>query len=262
MQRVRVIHNQGGGLDPVVPFQIRGRSITAMVMRISGPADDAFFRALEEKLGQAPNFFRDAPVVLDLEEVAAGNVRLDIAEFVERLHARRMTTIGVQNGNDDLNEAARAVGLVPFAVGRDAALETQQSRPAPVKLVRRESLLVTEPVRSGQQVFADEGDLIVVAAVSPGAELIADGNIHVYGTLRGRALAGVNGNAAARIFCHCLDAELIAIAGLYKVSDDFDPKVWRQPIQAFLRDEALHVEPLRPSAPTSNRGDSQWQKSS
>ena len=106
-------------------------------------------------------------------------------------------------------------------------------------------LLVTEPVRSGQRVFADRGDLVVVAAVSSGAELIAHGNIHVYGTLRGRALAGVNGDRTARIFCSSLEAELIAIAGLYRTSDDLGPSVRKQRVQAFLRDETLCVEPLK-----------------
>ena len=97
----------------------------------------------------------------------------------------------------------------------------------------------------GPAIFADRGDLVVVAAVSSGAELIAHGNIHVYGPLRGRALAGVNGDRAARIFCQCLEAELIAIAGLYRTSDDLGPAVRSQRVQAFLQDDALRVEPLK-----------------
>jgi septum site-determining protein MinC len=100
-------------------------------------------------------------------------------------------------------------------------------------------------VRSGQQIFAERGDLVVVASVSPGAELIARGNIHVYGTLRGRALAGVHGDSAARIFCEALDAELLAIAGLYKLSDAIDPSLRRQRVQAFLDDGTLCVESLK-----------------
>jgi septum site-determining protein MinC len=107
------------------------------------------------------------------------------------------------------------------------------------------SLLITEPVRSGQQIFAERGDLVVLASVSPGAELIARGNIHVYGALRGRALAGVHGDDAARIFCETLDAELIAIAGLYKLSDAIDPSLRRRRVQAFLESGTLHVEPLK-----------------
>jgi septum site-determining protein MinC len=121
-----------------------------------------------------------------------------------------------------------------------------QIRQAPVAAYSSAtSLLVTEPVRSGQQVFAERGDLVVVASVSPGAELIARGNIHVYGALRGRALAGVHGDNAARIFCEALDAELLAIAGLYKLSDAIDPALRRGRVQAFLDGGTLCVEPLK-----------------
>ena len=107
------------------------------------------------------------------------------------------------------------------------------------------ALLVTEPVRSGQMIFAERGDLVVVASVSPGAELIARGNIHVYGALRGRALAGVHGDSAARIFCQGMEAELIAIAGLYKISDAIDPALRQRRVQAFLEGGAMRVEPLK-----------------
>ncbi|HLI20435.1 MAG TPA: septum site-determining protein MinC [Stellaceae bacterium] len=107
------------------------------------------------------------------------------------------------------------------------------------------TMIVADPVRSGQRIFADRGDLVVVASVSPGAELIARGNIHVYGPLRGRALTGVNGDAAARIFCHSLEAELIAIAGLYRISDGIEPALRHRRVQAFLEDGRLRVEPLK-----------------
>jgi septum site-determining protein MinC len=100
-------------------------------------------------------------------------------------------------------------------------------------------------VRSGQRIFADRGDLVVVASVSSGAELISHGSIHVYGPLRGRALAGVNGDRAARIFCQSLEAELVAIAGLYLTSDDLGPTVRQQRVQAFLQDDTLRIEPLK-----------------
>jgi septum site-determining protein MinC len=128
---------------------------------------------------------------------------------------------------------------------KESAAKESRIRPAPVAYANGTALLVTEPVRSGQQIFAERGDLVVVASVSPGAELIARGNIHVYGTLRGRALAGVHGDSAARIFCEALDAELLAIAGLYKLSDAFDPSLRRQRVQAFLDDGTLRVESLK-----------------
>jgi septum site-determining protein MinC len=100
-------------------------------------------------------------------------------------------------------------------------------------------------VRSGQKIVAERGDLVVCASVGSGAELVAVGNIHVYGALRGRALAGVNGDETARIFCQHLDAELLAIAGLYRTSEDLGPDIRKQRIQAFLQEEKLVVEALQ-----------------
>ena len=101
--------------------------------------------------------------------------------------------------------------------------------------------IVTEPVRSGQQIYAPDGDLIVINQVSPGSELLADGSIHIYGPLRGRALAGVNGNTEARIFCHSLEAELVSVAGSFKVSEDIEQEAWKVATQVFIKDERLQI---------------------
>lgn len=106
--------------------------------------------------------------------------------------------------------------------------------------------IIYQPVRSGQQVYAKGGDLIVLAAVSPGAEILADGNIHVYGPLRGRALAGVQGDTKARIFCHSLEAELVSIAGQYKISEDLQKSGWKSSSQVYLVDDKLTITPLQP----------------
>jgi septum site-determining protein MinC len=108
----------------------------------------------------------------------------------------------------------------------------------------RASMLVTEPIRSGRQIYAAGCDLIVVGPVSPGAELLADGSIHVYGTLRGRALAGVSGDQNARIFCQSLEAELVSIAGLYRVSEDMDKEIRRRHVQIYLNNGFLHIDPV------------------
>jgi septum site-determining protein MinC len=203
-----------------------------------------FFQALEEKLCQAPNFFRDAPVVLDLEEVAACGESMDFPKIVTTLRDWSMTVIGVQNGDAYLNKDAMRAGLAVLRGGRDVINNRLVSKTS-VEPINRPSILVTKPVRSGQRVFAEQGDLIVAASVSSGAELIAEGNVHVYGTLRGRALAGVNGNKQARVFCGKLEAELIAIAGFYKVSDDIDSSFMGRSVQAFLDAETLFIEVLR-----------------
>jgi septum site-determining protein MinC len=225
---------------------MRGRSFTALVLRLSGSADQGFYKELESLMRQAPHFFVNAPLALDLEQASGLETKADFVKLAREMRARRLTLIGIQNGSAEQGVAAFGAGLISLQGGRDAAPE-RGDRPVPAPTKPAEpgpaSLLITEPVRSGQRIFADRGDLVVVASVSSGAELIAHGSIHVYGPLRGRALAGVNGDRTARIFCQSLEAELIAIAGLYLTSDDLSVRSRR--VQAFLRDDALCVEPLK-----------------
>lgn len=245
------------------PLQVRGRSFTAVVVRLEGGADKGFFEALEVLMRQAPHFFVNAPLVLDLEKAVGLDAKADFVKLARQLRARRLTPVGIQGATPEQGAAAFGAGLVMLPSGRDAPLEragkvpaadpaaaASEPQPAPAAEAAPEpqpaaSLLVTEPVRSGQRIFADRGDLVVLASVSPGAELIALGNIHVYGPLRGRALAGVNGDRAARIFCQSLEAELVAIAGLYRTSEDLPAAVRGQRVQAFLEDDALQIEPLK-----------------
>ena len=111
------------------------------------------------------------------------------------------------------------------------------------KLVSHPAKVIMRPIRSGQQVYA-EGDLIVIASVGAGAEVLADGNIHVYGALRGRALAGVKGDVSARIFCKSMEAELVSIAGNFMLSDALQTFVWKEAAQVLLNDDNLLIEPL------------------
>jgi septum site-determining protein MinC len=231
-----------------MPYQIRGRSFTAVVLQLVGVADKAFYAALDALLRQAPHFFTNAPFVIDLDKATNLQLNGDFTRLVRELRGRKLSVIGVQNGSIDQNAAALTAGLITLQGGRDVPTE-RDGRPAVATTAAAEpgpaTMLVTEPVRSGQRIFADRGDLVVVAAVSSGAELIAHGSIHVYGRLRGRALAGVNGDKTARIFCQSLEAELVAIAGLYRTSDDLGPAVRQQRVQAFLRDETMCIEPLK-----------------
>jgi septum site-determining protein MinC len=217
--------------------------VTAVVLQIAGAADKEFYAALDSKLEQAPRFFTHAPFVIDLER--AGLARSgDFTGLLRELRTRKLAVIGVQNGTIEQNAAAAAAGLMTLQGARETpAPEPKGAEPAAASPPA--SVLIAEPVRSGQRILADRGDLIVAAPVSAGAELIAHGNIHIYGPLRGRALAGVNGDLSARIFCQSLEAELIAIAGLYKTSEDLGPTVWKNRIQAFLEQDTLCVEPLK-----------------
>ncbi|MBB5221568.1 septum site-determining protein MinC [Amaricoccus macauensis] len=218
---------------------------------MAGPPDAGFFEALDTLMRQAPHFFVNAPLVLDVEHAADLGEKAEFVKLVHQLRARKLFAVGIQGATPEQGNAAFGAGLITLQGGREASLERGAARAAPAELKAVTSvepaatLLITEPVRSGQRIFADRGDLIVMAPVSSGAELIAHGNIHIYGPLRGRALAGVNGDRTARIFCQNLEAELIAIAGLYRTSDDLGPALRQTRIQAFLKDDTLCVEPLK-----------------
>jgi len=222
-------------------FQIRSRGVTAMVLEPSGRLDAEFFAALDETLERAPRFFSNAPAIVDLNAVAGLDKSGDFTGLLRELRARRLAVVGVQNGTLEQNAAAAAAGLATLHPGRPAQAD---EAPRPAAPERGATRIVDEPVRSGQRISV-HGDLVVAAAVGAGAELAATGSIHVYGALRGRALAGVEGDAGARIFCQSLEAELIAIAGLYRTSDDLDPALRRGRAQAFLRGESLVVESLK-----------------
>ncbi|UFM67258.1 septum site-determining protein MinC (plasmid) [Paracoccus sp. MA] len=238
----------------VKPLQIRGRTFTAIALHLSGRPDRAFFEALEARLNQTPLFFDNAPLVVDLEQAQGLDSAAELIQLTAELRRRKLSVFGVQSGTAAQARAAAEAGLISLPGGRDIALERvsrQGSRPEPVRepapapaAKEPANRMVTQPVRSGQTVFADRGDLIVVGSVGSGAEVIAAGNIHIYGRLRGRALAGVHGDASARIFCHALDAELLAIAGLYRTSENLGPDTPRQHVQVYLQGEVLRIESL------------------
>lgn len=242
----------------VRPVQIRGRFFTAVALHLSGPADRLFLAALDEKLHQTPLFFENAPLVLDLEHAKGLETEADIAALAREMRQRRLSVFGVQNATASQVAAAAAAGLIALPGGRNVPLDRvsrpERAAPAPAAAVSIEAekeaaqpatRMITQPVRSGQTVFADRGDLVILGPVSSGAEIIAAGNIHVYGRLRGRALAGVNGDTSARIFCHSLDAELLAIAGLYRTSENLGPDIPREHVQVCLEGEKLRVLPLK-----------------
>lgn len=235
------------GVASVRPYQIRGRFLTAIALRLEGPPDGAMLAELDEQLRRSPQFFAEAPLVIDLEPVAGQVDPADLVALVEHLRYRRISVFAVQGGGRDQQAAAATLGLIALPPGRDAAARGAD-RPiepeAPPPPEGPANLLIAAPVRSGQTVVAERGDLTVVGPVGSGAELIAAGSIHVYGTLRGRAFAGVFGDEGARIFCQGLEAELVSIAGLYQTSESLDARAPRRNVQVLLRGESLIVEAL------------------
>jgi septum site-determining protein MinC len=224
---------------------VQGAVFTVMVVRAAMLRDPAFEHELAEQVRRSPRFFLNAPVVLDLKEAPEFAQDSEFADAREFLRRHTLTLIGVQNAAPAQIEAAAAAGLASFAPNapqpnRGPPREPSQSTPTrPTAAVK--TRLVTQPVRSGTQIYARGADLVVTAAVSPGAEIIADGNIHVYGALRGRALAGASGDGDARIFCSRLEAELVSIAGRYLVSEQLPAEQQGFPVQIALVDERLTV---------------------
>jgi len=226
---------------------VRGALFTVMVVRAGMLRDPAFTHELAQQVERSPRFFQHAPVVLDLKGAEGFADSGDFIDAGELLREHTLALIGVQNAEPAQLAAAAAAGLASFAPnatqpGRRAAARPAAAAAAPAEPPPRASArLVTTPVRSGTQIYARGTDLVVTASVSPGAELVTDGNIHVYGPLRGRALAGASGDTEARIFCSRLEAELVSIAGRYLVSEQLPADHQGSPVQIALVDDRLTV---------------------
>jgi len=151
---------------------------------------------------------------------------------------------GVQNASAEQRTVAEKAGLIPVLIGRDAPTHKVRTEASgPMRSVKRlENKVIRRHIRSGQMIVAERGDLTIIGSVASGAEVVASGNIHIYGTLRGRAMAGANGDESARIFCSKLEAELLAVAGLFKTSETINPDLRSRNVQIFLEDETLRIE--------------------
>ncbi len=233
---------------------VQGAVFTIMVVRAGMLRDPGFEAELAEQVQRSPRFFHNAPVVLDLRGTEEFAREAEFAEAKEILRRHTLTLIGIQNAAPAQADAAAATGLAGFAPNAtqpsrprpaEAAPgvgQTPQSQVSPIAAIAAKSRLITQPVRSGTQIYARGADLVVTAPVSAGAEIMADGNIHVYAALRGRALAGAGGDAEAQIFCSRLEAELVSIAGHYLVSDQIPPEHRGLPVQIALVDDRLTIE--------------------
>jgi septum site-determining protein MinC len=233
----------------VIPFAFELKDTSLPLVTVVLHQADAAVLAdeLQQRLGETPNFFGDDPVVVDLAPLREREEPIAFADIVAALRAHRMRPAMVSGGSAQQMADALAAGLAaaPDAVPAPKArtVEVEVIREVPVHVP---TLIVDKPLRSGQQAYAKGGDLIVHAAVNAGAEVLADGNVHVYGPLRGKAIAGSRGNTEARIFTTCLEPELIAIAGVYRTTETPLPKdVAGKPAQVRLVDGVLVMTPLK-----------------
>ena len=230
--------------------EFKSSTFSMPVLVLSSDNLAAFELQLQEKIGLAPEFFKNTPLVIDFQEINKQGYRIDVKEVVDILRKAGLLPVGIRGGNTLQNKKALEL-LMPIYSSNTAAIITDSKKqkevvPPPKANVDADVLqtvLITQPVRSGQRIYA-AGDLVILAQVSAGAEIIAEGNIHVYNTIRGRALAGVQGNTQARIFCFDLQAELISIAGNYKVSEDLDESMRNKPVQIYLQGQSLIIKDI------------------
>jgi septum site-determining protein MinC len=214
----------------------------ALVLVPEPPVAD-WLAGLDAQMQRSPAFFAGKPVVTDLTALAA--VPEVVAGLLEALAARGIRVVGIEGAEP----AVAGYDLPPLLTGGRTVLDgiAPESPPEPQPVEPPPDspfLLLEEPVRSGQSVVFPRGDVTVVGSVGSGAEVVAGGSIHVYGTLRGRAVAGVAGNAQARIFCRRLEAELLAIDGLYRTADDIEPRLRGKAAMAWLEGDSMRVAGL------------------
>lgn len=238
-------------------LEFKSASLTVPVLLVLSNDLPIIEQQLQEKIQQAPEFFKHSSVLIDLSKLVAQNQTLDLSALVASLRQLLFLPVGIRGGNEQINQDALALGLpvhnqyqatAPVNAKPEAKPPIVAAVPEPEASASDvpnvvENKLITHPIRSGQRVYA-KGDLIVTATVSAGAEIMAEGNIHVYGSLRGRALAGVLGNEDSRIFCSDLQAELISIAGIYQLSEDISQRDANKPVQICLDHQTLVIKDI------------------
>jgi septum site-determining protein MinC len=246
-------------------MRFRGRSYIAFVLTPEAPVFE-WLADLDAWTRRSAGFFVGKPVVLDLSAVDLSKDA--VAHLVAELQSRDIRIMGIEGMNAaDLGpelppvlKGGRTSGAIqalhdsttadgkPEADDAANAATGASAKAAPAAAAASGSLLLESPVRSGQSVVFPHGDVTVLGSVASGAEIIAGGSIHVYGTLRGRAMAGSTGNPRARIFCNKAEAELLAIDGYYRTADDMEPNLRRQPIQAWLQGDVMLIAPIATEA--------------
>lgn len=241
------------------PIRLKGRSFLALALTPELPVQDWLVR-LDDLAARSAGFFLRRPVVLDVDGLDID--RQELRDLVSELSTRNVRVMGIEGARTsqlgpDMPPAmtdGRPAADFEAPAADDKAASKKAKAADPVEAVVVEpiatpatvtpSLVVSRPVRSGQSIFFPEGDVTIIGSVASGAEVVAGGSIHVYGPLRGRAMAGTTGNASARIFCRKLEAELIAIDGFYKTADDMEEALRGKPAQIWLEGEKITAATL------------------
>ena len=230
--------------QPTKSMRFQAHSYLAFVLTPELPVFD-WLAHLDTWLERSPGFFVGRPVVLNLAGATLSSSA--IAHLIASLEERKIRILGLEG----VDATSIDPGLPPVMRGGRPAnsaplLETRRRETPPAAPAKQQlpSLVIEDPIRSGQSVVFTEGDVTVLGSVGSGAEIVAGGSIHVYGTLRGRAMAGASGNPRARIFCNKIEAELLAIDGFYATAEEIDDALRSRPAQAWLEGDVMKITAL------------------
>ena len=229
-------------------FQLKADFFPMTVVKLIDPSLAVITDELVNTIAKAPKYLYNAPIVIDVRDMSSvDQATLDMKALCQLFRDKEVVPVGIRGLQSQHHQTAIVAGLavmksrdVSLAEGhKTSPISKSETKPKPIPGAK----VVSRPIRSGTQVYAKENDLVVLSAINPGAECLADGNIHVYGPLRGRALAGASGNKNAHIFCESLEADLIAIAGHYMTKDQIKLPATPSPmIHIFLEDDKLKIE--------------------
>ncbi|MBP2166942.1 septum site-determining protein MinC [Erwiniaceae bacterium BAC15a-03b] len=228
------------------PIELKGSSFTLSVVHLHHTQPEVVRQALQDKIDQAPAFLKNAPVVLN---VATLSGEVNWKQMQQAVISTGLRIIGVSGCKDEsLKRMITRAGLPVLAEGKEQK-KAAEAAPLiqavqPLENLVAKTRVVNTPVRSGQQIYARNADLIVTNSVSAGAELVADGNIHIYGMMRGRALAGASGDRECQIFCTSLSAELVSIAGEYWMMDQIPAEFFGKASRLCLKEGAITIQTL------------------
>lgn len=227
-------------------FRMKGTTLTSIVLDVLYFNPDEFNQQLAAKIASAPQFFTRSSLIIQLS-VPLSDTEFELLVTLCRQH--QLQPMAVKGETGALKRTINDLGLsdISHSKATDSPLsDIPETRPAETSqpVAVQATKFIDRPVRSGQQVYAQGADLVIVAPVSEGAEVLADGSIHIYGTMRGRALAGVQGDTRARIFCQQMEAELLSIAGRFVMQETIQSQCWKKPAQAYLEEDALLVTAL------------------
>ncbi len=276
-------------MSSTIGVELKGGMYTFMSLKLHTSDVDIVDQKLADKVQQAPGFFKDTPVVIDLSLLEDLDADINAVALLDCIKRHQLIPIVASIGNKSSPLAKSiAIPLIESNARRSGSTKTVANSPEvkantgtdgtaahdstagdfkptraekldssldvspdvelglsrEVEYVIKAPLLIDKPIRSGQQVYARDTDLIVMGQIGPGAEVIADNNIHIYGPLRGRALCGVSGNTSTRIFCQSLEAELVSVAGNYRMLETIPEELRGKPAQIWLDKDRLNIEPL------------------